>query len=229
MAIAALEPPKDDPSKKRGPGRPKGSKNKPKNPVDDFVKQTQGNGDAPPGEGKRTRKKRISKKVTEDIESALAEVLCAPAMVAAFQEDEWAANHFVVTGKELAHRIAIVSERNSQLRMWCERLLVGESSAVLALGVLAYLVPPLIHYNLIPGPDGMLGVPRRPKGKRKRQRTTGTPGDGTEWAEGLTEQQRYEAQMRANAAQAAAEAEIEDIEFSGEDDPNEPPTFTSDI
>lgn len=228
MAIAELSPPTSDAPPKRRPGRPKGSKNKPKSPVDEWIKQEGGNGDAAPGGGgTRPRRKRVSKKVTEDIEAALAEMLTAPSMLAAFMQDEWAIRHFIVTGKELAHRIAVVSERHSQLRMYCEKLLEGESMAVLALGMIAYIVPPLIHYNIIPGPDGMMGVPRRPKGARKRQRNTGRPSDGTEWGDGMTEQQQYESAMRAEAEAAQAAGEYvpdSGIEFTESD--TEPPTFT---
>lgn len=229
MPIEALDPPAADaPPKKRGPGRPKGSKNKPKDPVDEFVKQTRKNGDDAPGGEKKTRRKRISKKVTEDIEQALAEILCAPAMAAALMDDEWAAQHFVVNGKELAHRLAVVSERNDQLRRWCENLLQGESVFVVGMAAAAYIIPALLHFNIIPGPDGMLGVPRRPRRRgKKAQRMTGSPTDGTDWRDsGITDQERYEAERRQAEMEAeeAIRVDEEEISYGGED--GGPPVFT---
>lgn len=227
MPIEAIDPPVGDaPPKKRGPGRPKGSKNKPKNPVDQFVKETRKNGDDAPGGGKRRRRKKISHKVTEDIEQALAEVLCAPAMGAALQGDQWAAEHFVTNGKELAHRLAMVSEHNDQLRRWFEAGLAGESVMVVAMAAAAYIVPALLHYNIIPGPDGMLGVPRRPKrGGRKTRIFTGRTADDTEWQDGaMTAQQQYERDMEQAQREADDAVSVPDVEYDGEDD-NLPPTF----
>jgi hypothetical protein len=229
MAIEARTVPeshKDTPPK-RGPGRPKGSKNKPKDPVDQVASELKGNGDKPPGAGKR--KTRISKRVTDQIEEALAEILCAPAMAAAFVGDQWAIEHFTTTGKELAHRIAVVSERNSQLRAYCERALEGESIMILALGFIAYTVPPLIHWNIIPGPDGMMGIPKAKRGTRRRrgrQATEESPTDATEWQREETEYQQYEREA-AQRAETNGHAESPEVyaEFDGESEGSEPPTF----
>lgn len=232
MPIMALEPPPDAPPHKRGPGRPKGSKNKPKSAADEFAAgaRTAPNGDdAPGGERPKTRRKRVSKKVTEDIEGALAEILTAPSMIAAIQGDEWAVHHFVINGKELAHRIAEVSERHSQLRAWCESLLEGESIFLVGMAAVAYVLPALLHYNLIPGPDGLLGVPRKAKKSKHGRKTTGSPTDGTEWNQrGTTSQQEYEAASRqAEAEEAQEEVETygdDDVQYAGEED-GAPPTF----
>lgn len=227
--IAALEPPTDAPPKKRGPGRPKGSKNKPKSAADQFADGTRvtDNGDSAPSGGGTPRRKRVSKKVTEDIEQALAEILTAPAMIAAIQGDQWAIQHFTVNGRELAHRIAEVSERHSQLRKWCEGLLEGESVFLVGMAAVAYVIPALIHYNLVPGPDGLLGVPRKPHKSRRGKKNTGSPTDGTEWSQtGQTAQQQYEAEQRQAEAEADKAVQVDDdeINYGGEGD-GAPPTF----
>lgn len=214
MPLQAMpDMPAADTPPKRGPGRPKGSKNKPKNPVDQVAADLRGNQDTPPSGG--TRRKRINKKTTEAIEDALAEIFCAPAMGTAIVGDEWATEHFTKTGHELAHRIAVTSERHSQLRIWCEKALDSESIVVLGLAVTAYTIPPLIHWNIIPGPDNMMGVPRRPS-KRRPHKPTESPTEATEWQTETTEQQRYEAARNMDTSSGA--------QFS-DDDEAEPPTF----
>jgi hypothetical protein len=226
MPVEALTPPGTDAPLKRGSGRPKGSKNKSKNPVDQVASEVRGNGDAPPGGGpSRTRKKRVSKKTTEAIEEALAELLTAPAMAAAIVGDRWAEEHFISTGKELAHRIAIVSERNSQLRVWCEKALDTESIFVVGLAAAAYAIPPLIHWNIIPGPEGMLGVPRRPSRRRPNKPTDSTAA-GTEWDkddERLAAEAAMQAENRRRSEEAMGDEPVA-AQFS-DDGEAEPPTF----
>lgn len=235
MPVTPQTPPGDAPADKppkRGPGRPKGSKNKVKDPVAEAARNLEGNGDTPPGVGKR-KPKRISKKVTEQIEEALAEILCAPSMVTVMFGDQWATEHFTLTGKELAHRIAVTSERHSQLRAWCEKALDSESILVVGLAFAAYTIPPLLHWNIIPGPGAdMLGVPRVGR-KGRPKRPDSSPTQATEWNEGETEQQAYERAQRQAAAESnghatepAPEPQAPQMyaEFSGEDDDG-PPTF----
>jgi hypothetical protein len=178
-----------------------------------------GNGDEPPKGKKRTRK--ANAKVTAAIEQALAEIFTAPAMATAIVRDDWATQHFTVTGKELAHRIAITSERHSQLRKWCEAALETESVLAVALAVAAYAIPPMIHWNILPGPDGLLGVPRKPSKRRRPAQAESPPSAATEWDHGETEQQQYE---RAQQAAANGNGESVAAEFS-DDDEIEPPTF----
>jgi hypothetical protein len=142
-------------------------------------------------------------------------------MATAMIGDEWATKHFTVTGKELAHRIAITSERHSQLRKWCEAMLETESVLAVALAVAAYAIPPMIHWNIIPGPDNLLGVPRKPSKRRRPAQAPGASSASTEWEHGETEQQQYE---RAQQAAANSNGESVAAEFSDEDEV-EPPTF----
>jgi hypothetical protein len=121
-------------------------------------------GDNPPGstsdpEGKPPRRRtRVTKKGTQAIEEALAEILQIPAVPAAMLGDEWMADHFTTQGRQLANRIAITSERNPVLRGWCERAMEGEGIAVLFIASLMYAAPPLMHFGIIPG-GAMIGVP----------------------------------------------------------------------
>jgi hypothetical protein len=228
---ATSVPAGDKPPKRRGPGRPKGSKNKPKNPVDQVAREAEGNGDSPPKKG--TRKKRVSKKVTQQIEDALAEIFCAPAIGTAMIGDEWATNHFTESGKELAHRIAKVSERNDQLRRWCEKALDSESIMVLAFASIMYAMPPLIHWNLLPVPPAagaLMGIPQRPT--RRRPQPQAPPSAATEWEDDPDEYEFRQRQHEENLARQAAngngavppEPEPMYAEFS-DDDESEPPTF----
>jgi hypothetical protein len=138
-------------------------------------------------------------------------------MAAAMVGDEWATEHFTSTGRELAHRIAITSERHTQLRQWCEKALDSESIIVLGLAAAAYSIPPMIHWNIIPGPDGMLGVPRKPT-RRRPHKPTESPTEATEWQEETTEQQRYEARLDDDGEESIT------AEFS-DDAESQPPTF----
>lgn len=188
-----------DKAPKRGPGRPKGSKNR-TGPEPDLetaaaagaaagAEQASSSGAEPPpadtppgaGEGSTPRRRRVSKKVTKQIEDALAEVLQAPAMPCAIFGDEWAADHFEQAGAVLANKIAVVSERNAVLRGWCERAMEGESIGILFLALLAYAGPPLIHWNLVPVP-GLRKIPRRPRRGRPDPETM-SPTAATEWQE----------------------------------------------
>lgn len=118
-----------------------------------------GNVSDPPGDGRRPRRARVTKKGTQQIEDALAEILQIPAVPAAVFGDLWMADHFTVQGRALANRIATVSERNPVLRAWCEKALEGESVAVLLMAGVMYAAPPLMHFGVIPGGE-LLGVPR---------------------------------------------------------------------
>lgn len=120
--------------------------------------------DNPPGnvsdaEPRRPRRARVTKKGTQQIEDALAEILQIPAVPAAVFGDHWMAEHFTVQGRAFANRIATVSERNPVLRAWCEKALEGESVAVLLMAGVMYAAPPLMHFGVIPGAE-MLGVPK---------------------------------------------------------------------
>lgn len=182
MSVEPMTPPVGDKPPKRGPGRPKGSKNKPKDPISQLENDSKGNGDKPPRKGpgrpKGSKTKKKQKEVTEAIEEALAEILTAPAMPCAFVGDDWGAKHFTQNGREFASRLAQFSERNSQFRAWCETLMNTESIMALALAAAAYTIPPLMHWNIIPGAE-KVGIPK--KQRKSKKNLTPNPSDATEW------------------------------------------------
>ena len=101
---------------------------------------------------------------TQEIEDAFAEILALPAIPFAISGDDFCANHFTVASRDFASKIAAQSEKNATLRKWCERLVDGESLAVLLFAAMSYALPPMIHHNIVPGADGMraiFGVPER--------------------------------------------------------------------
>lgn len=116
-------------------------------------------GDTPPKRRAPRPSARTAKaRTTREIEAALTEILALPAIPFAIAGDEFCANHFTTASADFANKIAAQSERNETLRKWCERLLEGESLAVLLFAGMTYALPPLIHHNVIPGADGMRAV-----------------------------------------------------------------------
>lgn len=76
--------------------------------------------------------------------------------------DQWASEHFATQGRAFAKNLAELSERNPAIRRWCERLMEGESVAVLAMSGVMYALPPLMHWGLLPAPVALrsaFGVP----------------------------------------------------------------------
>lgn len=196
---------------KRGPGRPKGSKNKPKDPISQLESES-GNGDTPPRKGrgrpKGSRNKKKQAQVTKQIEETLAEILTAPAMPCAFMGDEWAVQHFTQNGRELASRLAEFSERNSQFRKWCESVMDTESILTLLLATSAYAIPPLMHWELIPGAK-RLGIPQAER--KREQESQPRTSDNTDWPE-------------RNGHGSYEDAEPIPYDFS-DDEEVEPPTY----
>jgi len=167
---------------KHGPGRPPGAKNKPKDaPEPPPVSGTPPppNGDTPPTGTTSPRRGRINKRDTVRIEEAFKDILCAPAVPAAAFGDEWLADHFEESGEVFANKIAVVSERHPHMRAKLLEVMEGESILVLGAVAFAYLVPPLAHFGLLPGPKSIPKVkPLRRKGPKPG---TGGPADATVW------------------------------------------------
>lgn len=137
-------------------------------------KRKAGKGDRAPRAEKSGAAKRAERKA-EDlrvIREAFGELLSAPAALAAAKGDEWAVDHFTTAGPALADRIVIECERNEKLRARLVTMASGSGYIMLGTAVGAYLLPPLIHYGLIPGLPGMGDVPRptpAPAGPRPGQ------------------------------------------------------------
>jgi hypothetical protein len=103
---------------------------------------------------------------TAELENALAEVLTFPAIPCSVAEDQWAANHFSVQGRELAKQLARHAEDNVTVYKWCARIAQGQSSGMLLLAGIMYVVPPFVHWGLIPMPNEVRGmVPGMPPPK----------------------------------------------------------------
>jgi hypothetical protein len=130
----------------------------------------------------RERRGRTTKaQTTKAIEQALGELLAMPAVPFAMAGDDFCAAHFASAGPQFAARLAQTSERHPALRRILERVLEGESVAVLLIGLTSYMLPPLLHHGLIPTPPGvaeMFGVPARAAGNGQPEPD---PGDAF-WA-----------------------------------------------
>lgn len=115
----------------------------------------------PRGRPKGSTTAKATKETSKHLETALAEILTLPSLGFAISGDEFCADHFAEMGPRFAKRLVDVSERHEQLRAILERMVTGETVAVLLLDGFAYLLPPLIHHGLPvpPGMRRMMGVP----------------------------------------------------------------------
>lgn len=232
------------PKGKRGPGRPRKVKEPAKTdlPLDQLAEAAAEAAesdpgdtplsDTPPGRSdgeapKARRGKRVTKKGTQQIEDALAELLQIPAVPAAMFGDAWMADHFTTQGRQLANRIAIVSERNPVLRAWCERMMEGESIAVLFMAALMYAAPPLMHFGVIPG-GSMMGIPVLAKKQPAEPAPFPTPDDSAHGREPVPAQQYGGEPVEAveTAINADTERVVPDAHFVGGENGDGPPLWT---
>lgn len=116
----------------------------------------------PRGRPKGSTNARASKETNKRLEDALAEILTMPSLGFAIVGDEFCADHFAEMGPRFAKRLVDVSERHEQLRAILERMVTGETVAVLLLDGFAYMMPPLIHHGL-PVPPGLRRMMRVPE------------------------------------------------------------------
>jgi hypothetical protein len=185
-------------------------------------------GDTPPkpesGKARQPRSKRITKKGTEAIRDAFAELLSLPAVPCAIAGDQWAAQHFSQTGPRFAEQIAAASERNPVLRRWCERMMAGETTAVLLMAAIAYAGPPLIHWNLVPVPEGLL--PEVPRARKARRPTPqGSPADANLWPDRPEPQPEPAPDLDPQVDPADFGDGPMGAVFHGADNGGEPPTY----
>lgn len=188
--------------------------------------------DTPPGrtdggDPKPRRGKRVTKKGTQQIEEALAELLQIPAVPAAMFGDAWMAEHFTFQGRQLANRIAIVSERNPVLRSWCERMMEGESIAVLLMAGLMYAAPPLMHFGVIPG-GSMMGIPVLTKKQPAAPAGFPAPDDSAHGREPVPAQQYGGEPVEAVETPINADTErvVPNAHFVGGENGDGPPLWT---
>lgn len=193
--------------------------------------------DKPPGSTtsdtepkRRVSRARVTKKGTQQIEDALAEILQIPAVPAAVFGDVWMADHFTTQGRAFAARIATVSERNPVLRAWCEKALEGESMAVLLMAAVMYAGPPLMHFGVIPGAE-MLGVPKL--GAQPIRMPQAEDWNAAGYGGGVSEEvpaRQYGGEPTEGVPAAEAVPEENDtvdvsVHFAGGDEEEGPPVF----
>lgn len=119
-----------------------------------------------------------------ELEEILSEAFKAPAVVCAMAGDEWAANHFTMSGPALARNLVVSSEKNPWLRKKLEDAATGGDAMVqlmtmFALGgaIFMYIAPPAVHWFNLPVPNKareMFGIPdrRMPDGAPAHQEPT---------------------------------------------------------
>lgn len=107
----------------------------------------------------RTEDKRPAKFV--NLEKQLAGVLSSPAAVAIPAGDMFCANHFLESGPQYASVLVAYAESNATAYKWLLWLCEKGGAALVIVGTVNFLLPPLIHHGL-PVPDGVrerYGVP----------------------------------------------------------------------
>lgn len=140
----------------------------------------------PRGRPKGSTNQKATKDVSKRLEEGLAEILTMPSLGFAIVGDEFCADHFAEMGPRFARRLVEVSERHEQLRTILERMVTGETVAVLLLDGFAYMMPPLIHHGL-PVPDGlrkMMRVPEPLPSPRDGRRPNSETQPGASYAPG---------------------------------------------
>jgi hypothetical protein len=126
----------------------------------------------PRPKSKRPKMPEAPRKVDlKELERTLAEALKAPAMMCATFGDEWAANHFTMSGPYLARNLVMASEHNPWLRRKLEEAATGQDAMMLVVSMVGvggalftYLIPPIIHWFNLPVPEKareMFGIPPR--------------------------------------------------------------------
>jgi hypothetical protein len=100
----------------------------------------------------------------KEIETKLAALLGRPAIPMHLAGDEWPATHVEENAAPLAKQIAQAARDNARLREQLLKLLRVGDGAGLVFAALAYLVPVLLYYGVVPAPPlvrSQLGVPER--------------------------------------------------------------------
>lgn len=169
------------------------------NPLASSAKRTRTRKrDAPP-KPKPSRAQQTTSFTTAELEQALAEILTFPAVPCAMVGDEWAATHFSTQGRAFAANLAKQAEKNPTLHKWCVRIAQGESVGMLGMSAVMYMVPPLIHWGLIPVPaaareiiPGMPPVKEQPPEETTAAAHMATePGNTNNGSNAHTRQERH--------------------------------------
>jgi hypothetical protein len=144
----------------------------------------------------------------KELERVIAEALKAPAMICATFGDEWAAEHFTVSGPYLARNLIVASEHNPWLRRKLEEAAVGQDAMMIVVSLVgvggalfAYAIPPIIYWFDLPVSDrarGMFGIPAR---RRPAYAATTTPAGAA--PDGFAPEPAAEPEVPFTADQAA--------------------------
>jgi hypothetical protein len=112
----------------------------------------------------------------KELEATLAEALKAPAVMCASFGDEWAADHFTMTGPYLARNLILASDHNPWLRRKLEEAASGEDAMMKVVSLVGvggalfmYVVPPAIYWFNLPVPTSArrrFGIPDGRHGAR---------------------------------------------------------------
>lgn len=123
----------------------------------------------------------------KELEATIAEALKAPAMPAAMFGDEWAANHFTMSGPYLARNLVLASEHNPWLRMKLEQAATGGDAMMKMVSLVGvggalfgYAIPPIVYWFNLPVPAKtreMFGIPPR----REREPEYAASAQGPEY------------------------------------------------
>lgn len=140
--------PEDKPPKKKGPGRPKGSKNKPR-------------------AGQTTSKPSESSGITR-LRKDLENLFRSPAFMFEAVGENWPAKHVDEKGKLLAAEITSYADKNPAFRTRLEAFLEGGETSKLIFAGAMYALPLGMYFGLVPAPERvkiLLAVPdREPRG-----------------------------------------------------------------
>lgn len=116
----------------------------------------------------------------QELEFAIKEALSTPAMIAAMQGDEWAADHFTTQAPALARNLTKAAEHNPWLRAKLEAAMSGDMFLMkiatlmpVFSAAVAYLIPPIIYYFdpgfLPPQAREMFRVPDRDEVRQQQE------------------------------------------------------------
>jgi hypothetical protein len=126
---------------------------------------------APPAEKRRGRKAGDVqlKADLKEIEEKLTQLLTLPSVPMDAAGDDWPARHTEDRAPAFAHAIAETARNNVQLRETLLRWMRMGDGAGLAVAGLAYALPTLIYYEILPIPHpvrAQIPVPRRAEARK---------------------------------------------------------------
>jgi hypothetical protein len=123
----------------------------------------------------------------KELEATVAEALKAPALLCASFGDEWAAEHFTVSGPYLARNLILASQHNPWLRKKLEEAATGQDAMMMVVSLVgvggalfSYIIPPVIYWFNLPAPAKtreLFGIPDR---REREPAYAAAPSESTE-------------------------------------------------